>query len=67
MTLSFSNLCLSIINRCLGALAEVELIGADIEPIVRALIEVEASAECNDPAVVEFHAAVVQCVAHFNF
>ena len=53
-------------DRGLLALAEIEFVGADGEPVVGRLVDVEAASEGDVPAVVEFDPPVVECAAEFH-
>ena len=50
----------AVIDRGLRALAQVQFAGTDFQPVIGALVEVETPAQCDDPAVVEFDAAVME-------
>ena len=57
----------SITDRSLKTLPQIEFVCSDIEPVVGALVEVEASAEGDGPAVVQVDSAIVEGGAGLDF
>ncbi len=54
------------VDRGLHARTEVHIAGADVQPVVRALVNVETAADLHRPAVAEDDMAIMERLFHFH-